>query len=144
MSQTGYITEIPYPIVYHRELNPSFYRLTLRRKDLKTPPENFSYLELGCAWGLSTLIHAAAYPDARFVGIDFNKQCIAAGREIAHAAKLANVELVDDEFGALIDRDFKFDIIAGHGVWSWVSETARAQIIEVAKRHLKQVGRAHV
>ena len=42
MAQTGYITEIPYPIVYHRELNPSFYRLALRRKDLKPPPDDFS------------------------------------------------------------------------------------------------------
>jgi SAM-dependent methyltransferase len=140
VSQTGYITEIPYPIVYHRELNPAFHALTLRRRGYRPPAPGFSYLELGCAWGLSTLVHAASHPDCHFVGIDFNSQCVAAAREIAAAAGLTNVEFVDAEFGALIDRPGDFDVIAGHGVWSWVSEQARREIIALAKHHLKPNG----
>ncbi len=145
--KTGYITEVPYPNVYHRELNPSFHTLALHANGLSAPPRGgaYTYLELGCAWGLSTLIHAAANPDARFVGVDFNGECIAAAQDIAKAAGLTNVEFLQADFADLPGRVMApFDSIVMHGVWGWISQTGRDQIVKILDRHLKPEGHAFI
>ncbi|MBX7200433.1 MAG: class I SAM-dependent methyltransferase [Rhodospirillaceae bacterium] len=143
----GYITEVPYPNVYHRELNPSFHALALNANGLSSPSRvtPYTYLELGCAWGLSTLIHAAANPDSKFVGVDFNGECIAAANEIAKEAKLTNVEFLQADFADLPDRVMPgFDTIVMHGVWGWIDQKGRDQIVRILDRHLKPEGHAFI
>ena len=145
--QTGYITEVPYPNVYHRELNPSFHSLAMHANGLTAPVRGapFTYLELGCAWGLSTLIHAAANPESRFVGVDFNGECIAAAQEIAKDAGLTNVEFLQADFADLPDRVMApFDVIAMHGVWGWIDQRGRDAIVKTLDRHLKPEGHAFI
>ena len=145
--QTGYITEVPYPNVYHRELNPSFHTLALHANGLTAPARGapYTYLELGCAWGLSTLIHAAANPDCKFVGVDFNAECITAAKEIAAEAGLTNVEFLQADFAELPDRVMPpFDYICMHGVWGWINQTGRDHIVKIIDRHLKPEGHVFV
>lgn len=145
--QKGYITEVPYPNVYHRELNPSFHAMALNANGLAAPSRgaNYAYLELGCAWGLSTLIHAAANPDSHFVGVDFNGECIAAAVEIAKQAKLTNVEFLRADFADLPGRVMPgFDTIVMHGVWGWIDQAGRDHIVRILERHLKPEGHAFI
>jgi ubiquinone/menaquinone biosynthesis C-methylase UbiE len=143
----GYTTEVPYPNVYHRELNPSFHILGLNANGLSAPARGapFTYLELGCAWGLSTLIHAAANPDSKFVGVDFNAECIAAAAEVAKEAKLTNVEFLQADFADLPGRVMPgFDTIVMHGVWGWIDQKGRDHIVRILDRHLKPEGHAFI
>lgn len=47
--------------------------------------------DVGCGYGLSTLILAEAYPKSEFVGFDFHEASIAHARELAEGAGLGNV-----------------------------------------------------
>jgi SAM-dependent methyltransferase len=143
----GYITEIPYPIVYHRDLNPSLSTLALNHRGFSGPARGGAYscVELGSAWGLSSLIHAAGNPAGHFIAVDFNADCIAAGRSIAADADLKNVEFVQADFATFATQPMPaFDMIFAHGVWTWVNDATRSQIIDVVSRHLKPGGLFYV
>ncbi len=100
-----------------------------------------TYLELGVGQGVPIAIHAAA-TDGNFWGTDFNPEHAVHARELA-AASGADLRLFDqsfEEFSARTDLP-EFDIIALHGIWSWISEDNRKRVTEnhpavlAARRH---------
>src|SRR5688500_7035703 len=117
----GYITDIPYQFRYHRELNPAIHAFMIagqgRSPTFQTHGPRTS-IELGCGFGLSTLVHAAGNPAGRFIGVDFMPQHIAAAKAIAASAGLTNVEFLEVSFADLARQTLPdFDVIAAHGVW---------------------------
>jgi hypothetical protein len=56
------------------------------------------------------------------------------------------LELLEDSFEELASRGDlpQFDIIALHGIWSWISEKSRAAIIEIARKSLKPGGAFYI
>jgi SAM-dependent methyltransferase len=143
----GYVTEIPYVTAYQRALNPSLLALTLNVRGMSawmrgTP---MTYLELGCGYGLSTLIHAATNPQATFIGVDFLPEHVATAREMAHAAGLKNIAFIEGSFARWSDMNLPpCDFITMHGVWSWVSAANRAHILQCVDKHLKPGGAVYV
>jgi SAM-dependent methyltransferase len=141
----GYTSEINYTSGYYSELSPTRIRLALLAcgidHSIDQSPE---YLELGFGQGLSLNINAATN-SGKFSGTDFNPGQVANARELASAMGKP-IKLFEDSFEELAQRNDlpQFDIIALHGIWSWISNGARAAIIELARKSLKPGGAFYI
>lgn len=141
MWNEGYTSEINYTSGYYPELSPTRIRLALLACGIDhSVSENPEYLELGFGQGLSLNINAAT-SSGRFWGTDFNPGQVANARELADAMGKPLI-LLENSFEELAQRDDlpPFDIIALHGIWSWISTGAREAIIEIARKNLKPGG----
>ncbi|MEB3331326.1 MAG: class I SAM-dependent methyltransferase [Synechococcaceae cyanobacterium] len=91
------------------------------------PPDlagSFQMLDIGCGQGFNLCLQAAAYPQARFTGIDINTDHIAHARSLARAAGLGNVRFLEGDFLS-IQSQFgelreQFDFAVAHGILGWV------------------------
>jgi SAM-dependent methyltransferase len=134
---SGYISELDYTHGYYPELSPQRLSLSLLSKQqahrLGRP---LRYLELGFGQGLSLNIHAAATP-GEYWGTDFNPAHAANARDLADASG-ANLRVLDDSFEELAQRTDlpQFDVIALHGIWSWISNDNRRVVVDIVRRHL--------
>lgn len=141
MWNEGYTSEINYTSGYYAELAPNRLKLALLSCGIDhSVPDRPSYLELGFGQGLSMAINAATN-SGTFVGTDFNPGQVANARELA-AAMGKSLTLLEDsfeEFAARTDVG-QYDIIALHGIWSWISEGSRDAIVDIARRMLKPGG----
>ena len=142
----GYASEIEYMPGFYRDQSPAHLDLVCLICGV-TPPdrgEDYTYCELGCGVGVTTLLLAAANPSARFVGVDFNPAHIARGRALAQAMGLTNVELIEASFADLTGPNAfplpSFDYVTLHGVYSWVSADNRQAIVRFLDARLKPGG----
>lgn len=143
----GYVTDLQYVPGFCREQAPAILRLACLLNGVETPPEDagFTYCDLGCGEGMAALILAAAYPEAKFYGVDFNPGHILRARSIAAAAALPNVEFLERGFEELLDETLpEFDFITLHGVYSWISPELRRSIVQFIARRLKPGGIAYL
>ena len=141
----GYVTELEYTNNYYAELCPGFLRLACLSAGIAAPEaQPLSYLELGYGQGLSINIHAAAV-EGEFWGTDFNPSQVAHARQLG-AVSNARATLLDDSFAELATREDppEFDIIALHGIWSWVSDENRRIIVDLLRRKLRVGGMAYI
>jgi hypothetical protein len=133
----GYVTDIGYTFGYYRELCPGILRLACIVAGIAPPTAaSLRYLELGFGQGLSINIHAAATPGI-FWGTDLNPSQAVHARALATASG-AGAVLLNDSFADLAMRPDlpEFDIIALHGVWSWISDENRRVIVDIIRRKL--------
>ena len=141
----GYVAEIDYTYGYYRELSPSLLRVACLNAGLTLPAvERLTYLELGFGQGLSVNIHAAAN-EGDFWGTDFNPMQAAQAQSLAHASG-SGATLLNDSFAELAARSElpEFDIIALHGIWSWISDENRQTIVDIIRRKLRVGGIVYV
>lgn len=139
----GYVSEIGYTHGYYRELSPSLQGFALLAAGY-APPEEEAYLELGSGQGLSACIHAAATQCAVWA-TDFNPTQTLNATQLLKAADI-EARVFDQSFVELVQREDlpRFTHIAAHGIWTWVSDINRAQIIEILQRHLAVGGTAYL
>lgn len=143
----GYVVDVDYTQGFYRELTPGLLRFVtvlgqVHSVDTDAP---YTYYELGCGHGRSTALLAATNPKGRFFGVDFNPTHIRNARELAEGAGLANVRFLEKSFAELLETDLpEADIIALHGVWSWIGAEHREQILELVRRRLKPGGVVYV
>jgi SAM-dependent methyltransferase len=142
---SGYVADIDYTHGYYRELNPLMLALASVHAGLRFQvPQGLRYLELGFGQGLSLNIHAAAL-GGEFWGVDLNPSHAAQAQEMARASG-SGLRICDstfEEFAARQDLP-TFDVIALHGVWSWISEANRLVLIELIRRQLATGGIVYV
>lgn len=141
----GYISQIEYVHGYYRELNPLMLELALLANGHQPRQKRpLRYLELGFGQGLSLNIHAAAC-DGEFWGNDFNPSHTANAKNMALASG-ANLKVLDDSFAQLASRTDlpEFDVIALHGVWSWVSTENRNIILDLVRSKLALGGTLYI
>jgi SAM-dependent methyltransferase len=141
------IRNVAYTHGYYRELSPTMIAASLESQGVAPPDLGapLNYCELGFGFGVSLLANAACFPHMRFYGNDFNPEHVAYARALADQAGLANVEVFEDGFDELLQRELpQMDIIAMHGVYSWVSPTQRQVILDFIERRLKPGGVVHV
>ena len=139
----GYVTELPYSVNHFPEMAPAHLRLALLQAGLAAPRTDghFTYLELGFGQGLGLNMLAAAHPQGRFFGNDFMPAHVAAAQALATQARLSNLQLVQDSFAQLHNRDLPpMDFIVLHGVYTWVNADNRAHIVALIARLLKPGG----
>lgn len=137
----GYVTEIGYTHGFHAELLPWSMAAALGPRAPIRPDTGFDYCELGFGQGLTLALMAAANPQARFWGNDINPAHVDHVRGLAARAGLGNLMVSDKGFAEYGRTGLpSFDIIALHGVWSWVGPAQRAAIVDFMARHLKPGG----
>lgn len=145
---SGYTADVAYTAGYYRELAPSMLELASLSKGALLPPvaQPFAMCELGCGRGLTSNLLAAANPHGKFFANDFNPAHVAEARALAAAGGLQNVQFSEASFADYADEPGlpKFDIIALHGILSWVSRENREHIIRFVRRHLKPGGIVYV
>lgn len=145
MWNEGYISEVDYVHGYFGQLAPAWLKLALLSRGLAhTVGDAPSYLELGFGQGLTLAVNAAVSA-GRFYGVDFNPAQVANARELADASG-KTVDLFEQSFEEFAARDDlpEFDIIALHGVWSWVSDATRDTIIRIARDRLRAGGMLYI
>lgn len=132
----GYVTDTLYTDNVFREQGPVWINYVAALKGCVPRPldQPFSYLELGCGLGHSITLFAAAFPEARFVGVDFNPAHIDHAQRRARELGLSNLAFIEASFqdlaadaaGIGIARGLNsFDFVAFHGIYSWIPEEAR-------------------
>ena len=138
----GYVTDVPYTRGFHRELAPEWLDFAATISGISPPvqDEGFSWCELGCGQGVTTVILAASHPRGRFVGIDLMPEHIAHARRFAAEAGIANVEFRAADFANETLKFPAFDYIVSHGVYSWVDAAAQAALRQFIDRHLAARG----
>ncbi len=145
---SGYVTDIGYTYGVYRELVPALLSFAALSAGIAAPDPAgpLRYCELGCGQGFSANLLAAANPGIEFHATDFNPTHIAGAMELAAAAGTPNVRFYDRSFA-----DFgaepglpEFDIIALHGVYSWVSAENRRHIVKFIKDRLKIGGLVYI
>jgi SAM-dependent methyltransferase len=141
-----YVRDVPYPRRFTPQIAPQQLRLVAAMNGIATPPEDdFDYCELGCGNGDTLALLAAANPDARFVGVDFNQEHVACARSLASRAGLENVRVLPASFEGLRDEELPdFDFIVAHGVLSWVGPTTWDAVLAFARTKLKAGGLLYV
>ena len=146
----GYVLDIQYTSGFYRELAPTYLQFALLSQGLRPPQigPGATYCELACGQGFGTALLAAANPQARFWGFDFNPAQIANARRLVTEAGLTNVTFEDYSFeqGVALPPDAlpQFDIIALHGIYSWISPENRRFIVEFLDKRLKPGGLVYV
>jgi len=138
----GYVVDLDYTRGYFRDLSPAHLRFaTLLGGVEAADAAPYTYYELGCGNGYSTALHAAANPQGRFCGVDFNPTHIHNAQKLAQDAGIGNVRFLEKSFAELLQADLEdADFIALHGVWSWIGDEQRGQLLEFIRRRLKPGG----
>jgi len=146
----GYFTDIQYTRKFYAELAPAYLAFACLRQGVRPPAlgPGSAYLELGCGQGYGLNLLAAANPGLDVWGVDFHPGQIDNALRLARAVGLSNVTFEDLSFEQLLalpaGRLPRFDVIALHGVYSWVSAENRAVIVRILDSLLKPGGMAYV
>ncbi len=142
----GYVTDVAYTSAFYREITPSWIAMTSlllghRPPDLAKP---FTYADLGCGNGFTTLVVAATCPHADVWGFDFNPAHVEFASDLAARAGLSNVRFVETSFAdleAMPDGTLPdFDFMVSHGVLSWISPANRRHLVGAVAKRLKPGG----
>lgn len=135
----GYVADVGYTFGYYTELNPLNSSLALLNAGIDVPSYGTA-CELGYGQGLATNIHAAG-SNIEWYGTDFNPSQAAFAQELA-ATSGAAAAMFDQSFADFCGRTDlpDFDFIALHGIWSWISEENRLEIVNFIRRKLKVGG----
>ena len=142
-----YITDTPYTWGFYSDFSPlnlSYIAMMggVAPLELGRP---FRMLELGCGNGVSVNTYAACYPDAEFHGVDLNPEHVRNAERLAREGGLGNVTFHETSFAALKDLDLgQFDVVAAHGVYSWVGPEVRAEIRDILNSNLRPGGYFYV
>ena len=140
-----YVVDIEYTNQYQKDLSPLSINFCLL-SNLVEPPcidGKFTYCELGFGKCITLLTMAENFPDAEFYGIDFNPAHVRYGKYMAKKANLTNIHLYNMSFSeALKERKKfpKFDYIIFHGVYSWVANSVRKEMIKFCDKKIKNGG----
>lgn len=149
----GYVSDVEYLPGFYGEQAPGILDLACLMSAVepaRRPGSNaaFTYCDLGCGQGSTVAALAAANPEARFWGVDFMPAHVARAEAFRRAAEIDNLTLVEADVAALARADDpglpRFDYIALHGLFSWVSDEVRAGIVAFLDRFLKPGGLVYV
>jgi SAM-dependent methyltransferase len=109
-----------------------------------SPPEieTCRVLEVGCGRGDNLIPMAFSLPRARFLGIDLSPRQIAEGRAAIAELGLENIELRAQNILDVSPGLGSFDFIVAQGVYSWVPEPVREQMLRLCAAALAPNGLA--
>ncbi|WP_037256232.1 class I SAM-dependent methyltransferase [Roseobacter sp. SK209-2-6] len=142
---SGYVAEIDYSYNFTKHMAPSHLLMASisQKQKSRLDGENLTYCELGCGQGFTANLLAAANPQVEFHAMDFNPAQIAGAQELARDGEMENVHFYEcsfEDFGEQATVPDSFDVIAMHGILSWVSEENRRHIFDFVAKRLKPGG----
>jgi SAM-dependent methyltransferase len=135
----GYVVDTTYADTFFRELSPAWLNYVAALNGVSPRPLDaaFRYLELGCGFGTSAVVNAAAFPHASFDACDFNVQHVDGGSAFAAQLGVGNIRFHATPFQDLLLADLApYDFIALHGVYSWVDAATRDVLRRLVARLL--------
>jgi predicted O-methyltransferase YrrM len=142
-SSAGYVTDVEYTGSYFPFLAPAALAYIAVIKGSAAPRADapFTWCELGCGKGLTPLVLAATHPGGKFYGCDFNSSHVEYADRLRQASGLENASFYPRSFAGMLAEELPpFDFIVLHGVYSWVPESARAEILDFVRMRLKPGG----
>jgi methyltransferase-like protein/SAM-dependent methyltransferase len=135
-----------YPNYLHTQTHPD--RLATMSKFFGVNPkpiEKCRVLELGCGTGSSLLSFAYDLPGSEFIGIDLSEKQIELGNLAVRSIGLQNLTLLQGDIMQITREKFgEFDYIIAHGLYSWVPDPVRNQILKISRDLLAEQGVAFV
>jgi SAM-dependent methyltransferase len=145
----GYVIDTAYVHDFCRVQIPAILSFAALAKGVAAPGgqgEPLAYCDLGCGQGFTANVIAAANPRTEVLAVDFNPTHIASGRGLASAAGLRNIQFREAAFDDLLTDQAlpDFDVIALHGVYSWISAQNRHAIIAFIRQRLKAGGLVYI
>lgn len=139
----SYVVDNIFPSGYISFLQPALLSYVAATAGYVPPnaQSQFVYLELGCGTGTTLEVLAAANPESRFIGIDFNTLHIAIARQAAIESGLENVTYIESSFENLPIAELpECDYVAIHGAYSWLPPSAETAVHEIVDRKLRKGG----
>ncbi|MGB3714358.1 MAG: class I SAM-dependent methyltransferase [Candidatus Promineifilaceae bacterium] len=137
--------EFPYPHLTHSHTHPERMETLASMLGMKpAPADNCRVLELGCAAGFNLFPMAYALPGSHFTGLDYSSVQIDYGLDRLKEIELANVELRCMDIMDIQADLGLFDYIIVHGLYSWVPDAVRDQIMVVCRQNLAPEGIAYI
>jgi len=134
------LDRIPYTDTFFSELNPHSIRcIALLRGHAVPDSRIFTYCELGCGTGHSLLVYAAANPEAKFIGVDFNQQHILYAEQRAETLGITNCTFIHADITTW-HNPTQCDYIVMHGVYAWVHQEVRNAIHRIIEQALSPNG----
>ncbi|MBS2013982.1 MAG: methyltransferase domain-containing protein [Deltaproteobacteria bacterium] len=133
---------VPYDTEANSEAHPRSMGTLGRLFGIETAlPRRARVLEIGCGDGEHMIAAASYLPEATFVGFDLSSEAIARGRAAAEACGVTNVELHHRDLCEVANAPMgSFDYVVAHGVYSWVPEAIRADVLRVIRDALAPKG----
>lgn len=107
-------------------------------------PANCRVLELGCGDGANLLPMASTLPQGLFVGCDLAKTAIDKALADSPALGLRNTIFLQADLSDLPADLGEFDYIIAHGLYSWVPERVRRNILSLCDSRLAPQGVAYI
>jgi hypothetical protein len=147
---SGYVTDIEYTDGYYPPQEPGNLALTAAIVGLEPPDlsRRFTYCELGCGRGATSLVLAACHPNAEFHAVDFLPAHIAHAEARARAAGLDNITFHERSFEDLTRGNAAtlpmFDMVTLHGVWSWVGPEVQRAVLDFLSHRVKPGGAVYL
>jgi methyltransferase-like protein/cyclopropane fatty-acyl-phospholipid synthase-like methyltransferase len=138
--------EVLYPNYVHMQTHPDRLATMTKFFGLNAKPvENCRVLELGCGTGSSLLSFAYDLPGSEFLGIDLSEKQIEYGRKAVESIGLKNLTLQQGDIMEINRERFgEFDYIIAHGVYSWVPDFVRDQMMKICGEILAPEGVAFI
>src|SRR5689334_20611178 len=129
--------QVPYPTAAQRSTHPDRLAAIATLFGMRPAPiASCRMLEIGCGDASNLLPLAYHLPQGRFTGVDLAARPIARARKQARDLGLRNLSLHALDLAA-IDRSFgQFDYILVHGLYSWIPEPARDNLLAVCRARL--------
>jgi SAM-dependent methyltransferase len=107
-------------------------------------PASCRVLEVGCGEAADLLPLAQAYPGSRFLGVDLAPTAVAFGERLRADLGLTNLTLRVADLRAVPADAGPFDYILARGVFSWVPEAVRLELLALCGRLLAPAGVAFI
>jgi SAM-dependent methyltransferase len=104
------------------------------------PPARCRMLEIGCGDGGNLLGMALTLPGASFVGFDVSGRAIGLAQARADELGLANVRFEEIGIEDFEAPEASFDYVVAHGVYSWVPDPVREQLLALCAHALSANG----
>lgn len=137
--------EIAYPSYPISSTHPDRLATIATLFGMKPPPvEQCRVLELGCSDGANLLAMAVSLPHSEFVGVDSAGTAIVRGCALIAELGLKNISLRHLNLLEMAPEYGRFDYIIAHGLYTWVPEAVRDQILALCRGSLTPHGVAFV
>jgi len=146
----GYVTDVEYSDGFYPNQGAAHLNVaaTIGGVEPAVLDDRFTYCELGCGRGMTSLVLAATNPAAQFHAVDFNPAHVAHARAQARQAGLDNIEFHECSFDELIGARGAalpmFDVVTMHGVWTWIAPELQSAILNFLNARLQAGGLLYV
>jgi len=139
----GYVTDTAYVSEFYGDHAPTHMNLVAASNGFRPRPVtgDFAWCDYGCGNGLTANVLAAAYPAAKFYGVDFLPAHIRTAEMLAVRMSLDNTSFLQRSFAELSPTDLPpLDFAVMHGVLSWIDDPTREALLDDAAKRMKPGG----